>query len=259
MEAAGIVPDLCTANTLIKGCVQASKLDAAFDLLTEMKSRGVAPDQITYTQLIEGCTQQNRMDWTVIALQDMEDAGISPDWIMHSTLIKSYAAASDVDGTLGSLARLLKQGASKLDRFTMAPVLDVCHSQGGSAMTQLLQTLESVLGSKKCNYTAVSYAVSFVIDGCDMHDHNSEVHVSALALLQHHNLTYSPTWHSLHAQQSVPSSPAATQSVPWREYQSTAFSPSSSGYQATPFSPSSSGYQPRPSSSYHDNNFQYYG
>ena len=57
----------------------------------------------------------------------------------------------------------------------MAPVLDVCHSQGGSSMTQLLQTLESVLGSKNCNYTAVSYAVSFVIDGCDMNDHNSEV------------------------------------------------------------------------------------
>lgn len=53
LVAAGMQPDLITANTLLKSCMRCSDAGTAAALWEDMQARGLKPDNYTLTTLVK--------------------------------------------------------------------------------------------------------------------------------------------------------------------------------------------------------------
>merc|ERR1719453_1364164 len=83
MCTAGMVPDLITYSTIIKGyCVQGD-LEQAIQLFTLMRKRGIQPDQVLFNSVLDGCARKNM---TMVAEQIFKDMQASSVGVSNTTL-----------------------------------------------------------------------------------------------------------------------------------------------------------------------------
>lgn len=126
----GIVPDVVSYNTIVKGFCESGSLDKALSVLDEMQKAGLKPDSITFNTLLfafygkgsytdgekiwdlmkknnvtpnarsynaklRGLVSENRMTEAVELIDEMKTGGINPDVYTYNTLIKGFCDAGN--------------------------------------------------------------------------------------------------------------------------------------------------------------------
>merc|ERR1719487_575039 len=93
----GLLPDLITYSTLIKGYCVNGDLDEAMQLFTLMRKKGIRPDAIVFNSLLDGCAKKQMRALCEQVFSDMEAAGISPSNHSVSILVKLYGRCRDME------------------------------------------------------------------------------------------------------------------------------------------------------------------
>jgi pentatricopeptide repeat protein len=115
MEAAGVVPDVFTFNSLIMACANvkpSARVDDAMAVFVKMGTAGVVPNVVTFNSLITACANVKpsaRVDDAMTVLAKMEAAGLVPDVVTFSSLITACAnvrPSARVDVAMKVLAKM---------------------------------------------------------------------------------------------------------------------------------------------------------
>ncbi|WCJ20358.1 Tetratricopeptide repeat (TPR)-like superfamily protein [Euphorbia peplus] len=131
-EGLGIVPDVVSYNTLIKGYCEMGRKDCAFGVIDEMERKGIQPDSITfntllngfygggdfdggekvwglmeskgvvpnvrsYNAMLRGLVSKKRMEEAVEVFGEMEGKGVKPDVISFNAVITGFCEAEDLE------------------------------------------------------------------------------------------------------------------------------------------------------------------
>merc|ERR1719389_337219 len=105
----GVVPDLVTYSTIIKGyCVQGD-LEQAVQLFTLMRKRGIKPDAILFNAILDGCARKQMTSMSEMMLADMETSGVKPTALTLGILVRMYGKARDWETAQQLLERLPRE------------------------------------------------------------------------------------------------------------------------------------------------------
>ncbi|KAL3522023.1 hypothetical protein ACH5RR_014857 [Cinchona calisaya] len=85
----GIVPNLDTYNTVIKGFCESGDSSSCFSILAEMSRKGVKPNATTFGAMIAGFYEEGKFEDVGKALEMMKEHGVSPGISIYNTRIKS--------------------------------------------------------------------------------------------------------------------------------------------------------------------------
>ncbi|DBA92143.1 TPA: hypothetical protein ACH3X1_015865 [Trebouxia sp. C0004] len=123
-QAAGVALDVWSYSGLIKGFVQNNELQAALEILQEMKEAdNITPNEVTYSTLIDGCVRAGVIDTGKELLSEMVAGGVKPNAVTYNTLIRAYAM--DDKEAFGMLNEMGKAGVMPtVDTFNT--LMDAC-------------------------------------------------------------------------------------------------------------------------------------
>jgi len=98
MKTRGLVSNLITYSTTIKGFCQRGEIRSAFSVLDEMRrTTSLKPDEIVYNTLLDGCAQGGLVSEGERLLDDMQKEGIVPSSYTLTVLVKLMGQARRPD------------------------------------------------------------------------------------------------------------------------------------------------------------------
>ncbi|XP_010495770.1 PREDICTED: pentatricopeptide repeat-containing protein At5g46680 [Camelina sativa] len=86
----GVLPNVITYNTLIKGYSRFVGIDEAYAVTRRMREAGIEPDVATYNSLISGAAKQLMLNRVLQLFDEMLHSGLSPDMWSYNTLMSCY-------------------------------------------------------------------------------------------------------------------------------------------------------------------------
>ncbi|BAB08912.1 unnamed protein product [Arabidopsis thaliana] len=86
----GVLPDVITYNTLIKGYTRFIGIDEAYAVTRRMREAGIEPDVTTYNSLISGAAKNLMLNRVLQLFDEMLHSGLSPDMWSYNTLMSCY-------------------------------------------------------------------------------------------------------------------------------------------------------------------------
>ncbi|WOL11145.1 pentatricopeptide repeat-containing protein [Canna indica] len=113
MKRSGREPDVVIWNTLVHGCATAGQLDRAEKLVAEMESNSCSTtDAGTYNALISAIPDRQMIKDGILAIRGMVEKGVSPDVVTFSLLIGGLGRAGRVWECNAMLGMMLRLGIS---------------------------------------------------------------------------------------------------------------------------------------------------
>lgn len=85
----GIVPNLDTYNTVIKGFCESGDSSSSFSVLAEMRRKGVKPNSTTFGEMISGFYEEEKFEDVGKVLEMMKEHGVSPGISTYNIRIQS--------------------------------------------------------------------------------------------------------------------------------------------------------------------------
>merc|ERR1719316_2551828 len=106
-----IEPALTTYNALLDGCAKSGTIDCIPDLVADMKKRGLMPNLITYSTVLKGYCLRGDISAAFSVMDEMRrDTKLKPDEIMYNTLLDGCAQASLHEEGMKLLERMQLEG-----------------------------------------------------------------------------------------------------------------------------------------------------
>merc|ERR1719473_1630032 len=96
-------PDLITFSILIKANCDASRMEAALELLSATLRHGLQPDEVVFNNLMAGCAKQANAELAKRLYADMVASGIRPSNATFSILIRLYSQCKCLDEAVDML------------------------------------------------------------------------------------------------------------------------------------------------------------
>ena len=118
MPAAGIVPNVVTYTTLMKGLCDAGNLTGAQKLLAEMAAVGkkVTPNLRTVNTFLRGCVRVGNVGAAEDIFQKLGKWGVQPDASAYESMTILFCQALRLDDVRALLGQLRKAAAIELSR-----------------------------------------------------------------------------------------------------------------------------------------------
>jgi len=143
LEASGVVGDVVSYNTLMKGYALADELDEAFALHARMREVGVEATQVTFGILLDGCVNREDFERAAHVFGEMVQAGCPMNAVLYTTLIKGLAKANRTDEAMAIYSQMCDQSDVKPD-VIMFSVLIKANCDAGR-MEAALRVFDSML------------------------------------------------------------------------------------------------------------------
>jgi len=157
MCAAGVVPDLVTYSSVIKGyCVQ-GELQQAIQLFTLMRKRGIEPDEVLFNSMLDGCAKQAQVPLAEMVLNDMRSCGAAVTNYTLSILVKLYSRAKMVDRAVQAFDDLPSEHGFMPNTAVKTCLMQACLNSG--RFSQAWRLFESIARPD-------SKALTCIIRGC---------------------------------------------------------------------------------------------
>ncbi len=121
-----------TFNILIRGLVRRNDLDAAFQMVEEMRELGIEPNDVTRNTLIDGCAKSGRYEraWQLAAeLSPKTGDGPNSLRVALTSMLMSHAEAGRLSEALGLLRELEKKQTTS-SGITYAALIKACLQNG---------------------------------------------------------------------------------------------------------------------------------
>merc|ERR1719453_2996722 len=128
MCTAGMVPDLITYSTVIKGYCVAGELEQAIQLFTLMRKRGIQPDQVLFNSILDGCARKNMTMVSEQIFADMQASSVAPSNTTLTILVKTHGAAGDLDTALQLAQDLPKKYGFEPNNQVLTCLVQACLS-----------------------------------------------------------------------------------------------------------------------------------
>ncbi|XP_024532860.1 pentatricopeptide repeat-containing protein At5g10690 isoform X1 [Selaginella moellendorffii] len=128
-------PSLVTYNMLIKGYARSENPLEALKVREEMQLRGMQLNKLSWNSLVMACVRGQDMDAALEILEEMKEAGkysvdLAPDVVTYTTLIKGLADAGNLDGVLKMVAEMKASTSCVIDRVGYTAIIDACITAG---------------------------------------------------------------------------------------------------------------------------------
>lgn len=114
--------DVITYNTLIKGFVQASRVQEAFAHLAAMQAAGLTPTAVTFGTLMDACIGDGDLEKARQIFKLVLSSGCELNTVIYTTLIKGFVKFGKVDEGLRVYEIMLQQDVQP-DRITYSTLL----------------------------------------------------------------------------------------------------------------------------------------
>jgi len=200
----GIIVDVVSYNTTIKGFAQARMLPRCFDCLHEMRSNNVEPDDVTFVTLLDVCindcdmgaanevvnlmvngdkpvdtvmctlfikglvrAQQLPKAFELYEEMKRKNVGAQPDIVTYSVLIKAFVDAHDLEKALLLVEDLMEAGHTP-DDIILTHLLEGCRFVGNHALGKRLFEDMIAAGVKPSDFTLI--AMVKLHGKCGAHD-----------------------------------------------------------------------------------------
>lgn len=114
--------DVITYNTIIKGYVQAGRLNDGFKMLQEMANAGCSCTVVTFGTLLDACISNGDMDKAGIVFQMLQESGCEMNHVLFTTLMKGFVKKGQLAKALAVYQNMLDQGI-EADRVTYSTLI----------------------------------------------------------------------------------------------------------------------------------------
>merc|ERR1719171_111292 len=129
MKKRGLMPNIITYSTVLKGYCLRGDLSAAFAALDEMKRETpLKPDEIMYNTLLDGCAMAGLFDEGVKLLEQMQRDGIRPSNFTLSILVKLASNARKLDQAFAFVKELTMKYKFKPNAPVYSNLVQACTS-----------------------------------------------------------------------------------------------------------------------------------
>lgn len=148
MKKSGVTPNLITFSTLLKGHCQKGDMQAAFEILTQMrKTTDLKPDEIMYNTLLDGCGTHGMINEGKNVFIQMEKEGIKPSNYTLSVLVKLMGNARQIDEVFELVASTTDKYGFKANAHVYANLVQACVAN--KKLPYALQVLQGMAKDKQ--------------------------------------------------------------------------------------------------------------
>jgi pentatricopeptide repeat protein len=169
-EYEGVVPDVVTFNTILKGYAQSMNVDECFKVIAEMVEVKVDPDDVTYGILLDACIADNNLNKANEVLDGLIKSGMAMNTVLYTTFIKGFVRAEMLDRAM-QLYETMKTGKpgegadqekkAKPDLITYS-ILIKAHTD----KRQMERALYLLNDMQEAGYQPDDIVVNHLIEGC---------------------------------------------------------------------------------------------
>ncbi|CAI9088831.1 OLC1v1023270C1 [Oldenlandia corymbosa var. corymbosa] len=154
-------PDACTYNILINACLVMGDLDNAWDVFNAMQKKGIVPNVTTFGTLIKGLCENKELEEAFRLKEMMErDFKLKPNAFLFVALIKGLCEVDKVDVAMKLKEEMLKKNV-ELDAAIYATLISALFKAGRREdVNKLLEDMRK----NGCKKNTVLYNV--IIQGC---------------------------------------------------------------------------------------------
>lgn len=144
------ISDSVSYNTLIKGYMQRSDLDAAMKVVERMREYGIKPNSITFNTMMDRAMRffQHKQAWELYAM--MRGCSLKPDKLTCSILIKGMDRGAQQEH-IGSCIELLQEAGHLCDAALFSSlsgiVLDAAAQAGDPELLAAVQKMRATLAA----------------------------------------------------------------------------------------------------------------
>ena len=96
----GVLPDLITYSTLIKGHCRTKNIERALILHEQMLAKDIKADEVLYNSLLDGCLKAGEEKMALKCYQNMKKLKIKASNVTYSILSKIYQKIGEIDKVL---------------------------------------------------------------------------------------------------------------------------------------------------------------
>jgi len=127
MKTRGLVSNLITYSTTIKGFCQRGEIRSAFSVLDEMRrTTSLKPDEIVYNTLLDGCAQGGLVSEGERLLDDMQKEGVVPSSYTLTVLVKLMGQARRPDRAFGLVEDISQRYRFQPNSHVYAGLIQAC-------------------------------------------------------------------------------------------------------------------------------------
>lgn len=127
-ETYGLLPDVATYNTLIKGSARRKAFAQAETYLKSMRDAGLKPNAVTFNSLMDICVKSKKLTKALGYLREMTSNGCQPDHFSYSIIftgMKACASQAIYQQCVSHLLTLLPSPSFKVDEVFFNAIMDV--------------------------------------------------------------------------------------------------------------------------------------
>ncbi|XP_059652209.1 pentatricopeptide repeat-containing protein At5g16420, mitochondrial [Cornus florida] len=109
MPSMGMIPNVVTYTTILGGYVSRGDMLGARRVFGEILDRGWIPDATTYTILMDGFCKLGRLIDAIKVMDDMEENGVEPNDVTYGVMIEAYCRENKSGEALNLLDDMLEK------------------------------------------------------------------------------------------------------------------------------------------------------
>jgi len=165
MVAAKLKFSMVTFNTLIDACSRSGELGRIPALLKDMDAQNITMGLVTYGAILKGYCQTNRLDAAFELVEDMKKTTkLEPDEIMYNTLLDGCARQGLYERGMGVFESMKKTGV-RPSNFTLSVLVKLCNR--GKKLEKAFEICMEL--SSKHNFRLNVHVFSNLIQACIQH------------------------------------------------------------------------------------------
>lgn len=148
-------------NTVMKGYLQAGKLDAVFELYEKMLRQGVPCSEVTFAIILEASVVSNDLDHSKQIINDLKRFGFRMNVVHYTTYMKGLTAMGKLSEASALLEEMLQTEDARPDLITYTTLIKACADAGD--ITGALRVLDIMINE---GIPSDQIILNIILSGC---------------------------------------------------------------------------------------------